>query len=205
MTTVLGTSLPNAASAVTLADGFYDMVINTTPYLASSYGGFDYGADGAWNSSFTTGCLPGSKGCLSNALYDDTMAQPINGNYSGVANDGVAGIIGIQVFGGVITGTGGFSLDTIDGAVGGDFAEYGSSAGFTGSIDADGNISLTPTGILATFSDFPTLVDERWNVDNFNGIDGSTFVQNPPNNNTAYDTFSTGSATNLNGTINGAA
>jgi hypothetical protein len=202
VSTVLGVTAIEPVSAIGLADGFYDMVINNTPY---STGFFDIGSDGAWNSNFTTGCAPGSKNCFSNALYDDTIAQPVNGKYSGVANDGVAGTIGIQVVGGAITGTGKFEFDTIDSAVGGDFAEYGGSSSFTGSIDAAGNISLTPTGALATFSGFPALVDERWNVDNFNGTTGTNFVVNPPNTTTTYDSFSTGSATNANGIINGAA
>jgi hypothetical protein len=198
-----GALLPNAASAATLADGTYNMVINNTPYS----GGYDIGSDGAWNSSFTFSCLPGTKGCGSQAMYDDTIASPVNGQYSGVANDGVTGTVSISVSSGVITGTGTFEFDTIGGTAGGDFAQYGGSSGFTGSIDASGNISLTPTGAIATVGDFPSLVDEAWNVDNFNGGSGAgtNFVPNSPNSNTAYDSFSTGSATNGAGTINGAA
>lgn len=199
---VIGVSATNVASAVGLADGLYDMTINNTPYS----GGYDFGSDGAWNSSFTFSCLPGTKGCGSQALYDDTAAQPVNGKYSGVPGDGVSGTVEIQVVGGAITGVGGFEFDTIPGTAGGDFAQYGGSSGFTGSIDAAGNVSLTPTGTLATVGDFPALVDEAWNVDNFNGGTGtgSNFVPNAPNSNTAYDAFSTGSASNASGTINGA-
>ncbi len=193
--------LPTTASAVGLADGTYNMIINSTPYS----GGYDFGSDGAWNSSFTFSCLPGTKGCTSNAMYDDTAAQPVNGKYAGAA-DGVQGTVGISVSGGVITGTGLFEFDTIPGTAGGDFAQYGNSSAFTGTIDNAGNISLTPTGILATVGDFPSLVDEAWNVDNFNGGTGAgtNFVPNPANSNTAYDSFSTGTATNAAGTINGA-
>jgi hypothetical protein len=186
----LGTAamLPSFASAATLADGFYDMYINNTTWTGT---GYSFGSDGAWNSSFTFGVMPGSG---SNALYDDTIASPVNGKYAGNPNDGVAGTIGIKVEGGVITGTGKFEFDMIPGTAGGDFAEYGNSNSFTGSIDAGGNLTLTTTGVLGTVGDFPTLVDERWNVNDFGDV-----------NNTAWDTFTTGSASNGVGTINGAA
>ncbi len=204
-----GTALAPVASAAILADGLYDMVINNTPYSTTPYGGYGFGSDGAWNTSFTTGCLPGSKGCFSTGLYDDTLAQPVHGQYAGNPNDGRQGTISIMVVGGVITGTGIFEFDTVMGTVGGAFAEYTDTSvqpvNFSGSIDAAGNISFTPTGLLGTFGDFPTLVDERWNVDNFNGYAGTTLVPNPPNSNTAWDSFSTGTATNGLGTINGAA
>jgi hypothetical protein len=188
--------LPNVASAVGLADGFYNMTINNTPFS----GGYQFGTDGAWNSSFTFGSLPGSG---SNGLYDDTVASPVNGKYDGNPNDGVQGTVAIKVEGGVITGTGLFEFDMIPATAGGNFVEYGDSTNFTGSIDASGNISLSPTGILGAVGGFPSLVDERWNVDNFNGLTGTT--PNPPSTNTAWDAFSTGSATNSGGTINGAA
>jgi len=203
ITTTIGINtgiMPSPVSAATLADGYYDMVINNTPYSVGS--GFDFGSDGAWNSSFTTGpVLP--SGVTSQSLYDDTIASPANGKYAGVPNDGVSGTIGIQVIGGAITGTGKFEFDTISNTVGGEFVEYGSSSGFTGNIDAAGNISLTPTGTLGTFGSFAALVDERWNVDDFNGFTGS--IPNAPNSNTAWDTFTTGSSTNAAVTINGAA
>ena len=200
---IIGATTPGTAAAVGLADGFYYMVINNTPYS----GGYDFGSDGAWNSSFTFACLPGVKGCYSNALYDDTVAEPVNGKYAGNPHDGVSGSIAINVKGGIITGAGGFEFDTIPGTAGGDFAEYGNSSEFLGSIDASGNISLTTTGLLGTVGDFPALVDEAWNIDNFNGGTGTatSFVPNPPTSNTAYDSFSTGSASNAAGTINGAA
>ncbi|HFD80718.1 MAG TPA: hypothetical protein ENK05_10065, partial [Gammaproteobacteria bacterium] len=158
------TTLAPMASAATLADGFYDMIINSTPYSA----GYNFGSDGAWNSSFTFSCLPGTKGCASNALYDDTIATPVNGKYAGNPNDGRQGTISIKVVGGVITGTGTFEFDTIPNTAGGNFGEYTDTnvqaVNFTGSIDAAGNISFTPTGLLGTVSDFPSLVDERWNV-----------------------------------------
>jgi hypothetical protein len=189
------TGVPNLVSAASLADGYYDMIINNTPYNGSN---FLFGSDGAWSSLFAEGGLPHPSGNTW-AMYDDTVASPANGKYAGNPNDGVQGTVALRIEGGVITGTGSFEFDTIALTTAGDRVQYGSSSGFTGSIDASGNISLTPTGILAAFGAFPALVDERWNVDDYNG------VGNPPNGNTVYDSFSTGSATTTAGTINGAA
>ena len=190
------TMLPTTASAVGLADGFYNMTINNTPFTT----GYQFGSDGAYNSSFTFGSLPGGG---SVAMYDDTVASPVNGRYDGNPNDGVQGTVAIRVEGGVITGETLFEFDMLPSTAGGDFVEYGDATGFTGSIDTDGNMTLTPTGIEGAVGGFPALVDERWNVDNFNGVTGTT--PNPPNANTAWDSFSTGSATAGPGTINGAA
>jgi len=140
-------------------------------------------------------------------MYDDIIASPVNGKYSGVPNDGVTGSINLTVSGGIITGTS-FSMDTISGTGGGDFAQHTNGAvSFSGSVDTAGNMALTPTGRLATLSAFPALVDERWNVDNFNGTttSGTNSTTNNPTNNTAWDTFTTGSACTSLGCINGTA
>jgi hypothetical protein len=179
--------LPSVASAVGLVDGFYDMTINNTPFTTS----YQFGTDGAYNSSFTFGNLPGS---ASVGMYDDTIASPVNGKYAGNVGDGLQGTVKLKIEGGVITGEGGFEFDMLPATAGGDFVEYGGSSGFTGSVDASGNISLTPTGTLGAVGDFSSLVDEKWNVNDFDD-----------NTNTAYDSFSTGSATSNSGTINGAA
>jgi hypothetical protein len=126
--------------------------------------------------------------------------------YSGVVNDGVQGRIGINVSGGIIIGTGTFEFDMIPATAGGNFVEYGSPT-VSGSITAGGTISLTLTGLSGTMGSFPSLIDEAWNIDDFNGVTGAgtNFVPNPPTSNTTYDSFSTGTATNSTGSINGAA
>ena len=195
-------ALPTTVSAVGLIDGTYDMTINITPYS----GGYQFCSDGAWNSSFTFSCLPGTKGCNSQALYDDTALNPINGKGNQGLSNGIQGVIKLQVVGGVITGQDAqVEFDVIGGTAGGNFQEYGNSKDFTGSVNAAGDISLTTTGMLGTVGDFPSLVDERWNVDNFNGGSGAgtNFVPNPVNSNNTYDAFSTGSASNAAGTLNG--
>jgi hypothetical protein len=202
----LGSSFLSFPALAAIPDGDYVMVINNTPYSV----GYQFGSDGAWNSSFTFSCLPGAKGCGSQAMYDDTAVAPVNGRYSGNPNDGVAGFLNINVNGGSITASS-FSIDTIFGTAGGNFGQYIDasvhSVNMTGSVDAAGNMTFAPTGRLATVGDFPTLVDERWNVDNFNGGGSATatsFVPNPPTNNSAWQSFSTGTATNFAGTIHGA-
>lgn len=200
------TALPTAVSAgVGLADGTYDMVINNTPYITGA--GYDIGSDGAWSSGFVIGCIPGTKGCSGGVMYDDAVAAPVNGEYFGNVGDGVSGTVRIQVSGGVITGLGAFEFDTITVPGFGNLAEHGGSGSWAGSIDELGNITLTPTGTLITFDAFSGLNDARWNVDDFNGSSGSgtNLVSNPPAINAEYDSFSTGSATNSQGTFNGAA
>lgn len=196
----LGSSFLSFPTLAAIPDGDYVMVINNTPYSV----GYQFGSDGAWNSSFTFSCLPGSKGCGSQAMYDDTAVAPVNGRYSGNPNDGVAGFLNINVNGGSITASS-FSADTIFGTAGGNFGQYIDASvhpvNMTGSVDAVGNMTFTPTGRLATVGDFTSMVDERWNVDNFNGI--TDFVPNPPTSNSAWQSFSTGTATNFAGTIHG--
>ena len=188
-------AMPTAASAVTLANGIYDMTITNTPFTGGSY---QVGTDGAWNSSFTFGAVPTNGGSV--GLYDDTVASPVLGRYQGNPNDGVHGTVSITVVNGVISsGDGTNEFDMLPGTAGGNFVEYG-TVGWSGSIDAGGNISLTPTGMLGAVA--AGLVDKAWNIDNFNGITGTN--PNPPTTNTIYDTFSTTSATNATGTINGA-
>ncbi len=190
-------TLSCTVSAATLADGYYDMIINNTPFNGNNY---LFGSDGAWSTGITEGGnLPSS---VSYALDDDTSTSLVNGKYGGNPNDGVQGTVALKIEGGVITGTGGFEFDNAEGTTGGTRAYYGDSSGFTGSIDGSGNISLTPTGMLTAWSIFPSFVDKRWNVDNYNGFTGTTAT---PNSNTAYDSFTTLSASTTQGTINGAA
>ncbi len=194
-------SMIDTASAALLADGNYQIVINNTPYTT----GYQFGSDGAWNSGFTFGCQPGSKGCASQSMYDNNVA--VNGK-GGAATDGVAGRINISVVNGVISGGNLFQVDTIKNTAGGNFAQYtanGTASGMTGTIDNTGNMTFTPTNRLGTVGSFPSLVDERWNVDNFNGgtTVGTVFTPNAPNGNTAWNVFTTGAATNSAGTTNG--
>ncbi len=165
--------IPVPASAI-LPDGDYRMVINETPYVAGRY---NFGSDGNWNSGFSFGCKPGSKGCVSQAMTDNSNPAngnvgpfTVNGQTTGVSGNG-AGAIEISVAGGVISVTD-FQVDPIFSTAGGDFLQYadslngGSIDQMAGTVDSAGNMTFTPTGRLGTVGDFPALVDERWNVSN---------------------------------------
>jgi hypothetical protein len=180
-----GMALSTQASAI-VADGNYDMVINNTPYV-TGVGGI-FGSDGAWNSSFTFGCTPGTKGCGSQYMYDN--GSTVLG-LGGIAGDGVAGIIDISVSGGGIS-VNSFSVDAIFATAGGTFVQGGPAGGMSGSI-AGTTMTFDPTGRIGAVSGFPALGTPPWNIDDFS-VPGST----------TYQTFSTGTATAATGTINGA-
>ena len=129
--------METASATSLLPDGDYQIVINNTPYIFPP--GYQFGSDGAWNSGFTLGCLPGPKGCNSQAMYDNNLT--VNGR-GGVATDGVAGRINIHVVNGVITGTNLFQVDAIRNTAFANFQQYtasGSAAGMTGAVDAVGS------------------------------------------------------------------
>lgn len=179
----------NSASAAVVADGTYNLVINTTPTFTTSSGGtaYKFGKDGAWNSAFSLnfGGLPNN----SCAMTDNNISVASNGGPRGsaIGGDGWAGILGISVTGGT------FSLNGVP--------------GMGGTIDqSSGAMTLTPTGRLAAASGFPAWYDLRFNVDNCTLT--STGCIN--NGNTLWSSFSTTSATSSGGgggpiTIHGAA
>jgi len=193
ITAVLGTvGFINAASAAVVADGTYNLVINTTPTMSVGSSGtnastaYNFGRDGRWNSSFTMGGYAPSTSSFS--VTDNGMVVTSNGGPRGssIGGDGWAGILGITVSG---------SAFTVNGV---------SSMG--GTINqSTGAMTLDVTGRLGAFSGFPALYDERWNVDNC--TIGTSRCTN--NGNTVYEQFSTGSAYTYNSgggapTINGA-
>lgn len=193
----LGTvgAVSSASAASLLADGNYQMQILNNPGTASAV---QPGADGAWNSTFTFG---GKKPNVASQGMFNSGPTVVNGVTTGV-NDAYAGVLNITVTGGNFTVTK-FQVDPIFGTAGGTFAQYANSlVGMNGTVGATGAISFDPTGRLGAVSGFPTLVNERWNVDNFGAANLS---------NTAYQKFSTGSASTVNSTqtgntvINGAA
>ena len=208
-----------AFAAFTGGDGDYDLVILPTATRTTTYGGtgFKFGKDGNWQSSFTFGALPGD---MSNSMTD-TSALVDSGQPDSIAlgssigGDGYAGVTRLNISNGVIT-VQSINIDTIFATAGGDFGQYigpvndpgrcnplGGAApdptGFptdtsqmTGTIDAAGNMTLTPTGRLGVIN-APVMCDRRWLVDDFTVPDASN-----------WNTLSTGSATAAAGTINGA-
>lgn len=163
----------NTASAALVADGAYNLVINTTPTFTTSYGATAYkvGKDGAWNSSFTLGGY--APDATSQGMSDNNVSVASNGGPRGssIGGDGWAGILGITVTG---------NSFTVNGV-----------SGMGGTIDNAGNMILNVTGRLGAVSLFPALYDERWNVDDCTLT--STGCIN--NGNTLWSAFSTTSAT----------
>lgn len=183
----LGTvGMVGTASAI--VDGSYNMVINTTPIGTTYYGAtsFKAGRDGAWNSTFTFGNLPGP---MSNGMTDNGVL--VSGLGTSVAGDGYAGNIGMSISGGSISVTS-FNVDTIFGTAGGDFAQYvmGGLAGMTGSVTAGGSMSFTPTGRRGSIN--APVMNADFNIDNFS-VPGAT----------TWQSFSTGTACASAGCING--
>lgn len=175
----------NSALAAVVADGTYNLVINTTPTTTytDTYGthtAYQFGKDGAWNSSFT--CGGPAPNAASTALTDNNISVATNAGARGssVGGDGWAGILGITVSG---------SSFNVNGV-----------PGMGGAIDqTTGAMTLNVTGRLGASSGFPALYDERWNVDDCT-ITGTGCINN---GNTTYQSFSTVSAadTGVGGTV----
>lgn len=190
------------AAAVVLADGTYNVYVNTTPVGTGSTSTFyKFGKDGSWNSSFTYGgSAPssGSFGLSDNSVLvtgSDSLARG-----SSVGGDGYAGHWVISVSGGSVNFVS-FSSDTTLGTSLGDIAQYGAVTGGGTINQTTGAFTLTPTGRLAALSGINTLYDRPWYVDDVDCTPDCV-----PNGNTAWSTLTTGSATSAEGTvtINGA-
>lgn len=137
-----------ASAAQVIANGTYNMVVNTTP-VATTYSGtsfFKFGKDGAYNSSFTFGggapSATSSQGMTDNGT---TVASAGGTKGSGIAGDGYAGILGIDVTGSTFSVVGVSSMG--------------------GTINqSTGAMTFNPTGTLGAISGKPTLYDEAWNI-----------------------------------------
>ncbi|HFD79126.1 MAG TPA: cadherin repeat domain-containing protein [Gammaproteobacteria bacterium] len=197
MAAAIGTAgiLTPLPSSAIIPDGHYRMVVNDTPYTTR----FIFGSNGNWNSSFTFGCLPGTKGCASQAMYDNGLSHPNGGSGSGIGGDGVSGILDITVSGGTFT-INTFNKDVTRFTAGGDFFEYtlppNGTTLMSGTITGN-DMTLDPTGRLGSITS-PVLIDKLWNVDDCGSASCTT-----PNGNTAWDILTTQSASNSKGTING--
>ena len=200
--TVLGFTPTIQPASAQVLDGSYDLVVITTPttYISGLGTIPVFGSDGNWNSSFTFGNLPGLS--VSRPMTDTgtgvTGSDGITRG-SGIAGDGFAGILRINVSGSNVT-VSSFSKDTVFGTAGGNFAQYvssptvaGDTSNMSGTINQSSNaMTLQPTGRYGAISSPNGLYDKKWNIDNYNNA-----------SNTAYGAFTTASITNANGTING--
>lgn len=149
------------ASAVAISDGAYTMSIITTPVLIPGTAIYDAGLPGNYNSTFTFNNMPTSG--LSQGMTDNGVL--VSGFGTAVAGDGVAGNLGMSVSGGSISFTS-FGVDTIANTAGGNFAQGGSAAGFSGTTDAT-TTSFNLTGRLGGIDGIPGLVGIKWDYQSF--------------------------------------
>jgi hypothetical protein len=194
------------ASAVILTDGMYNVYVNVTPVTSTGSGQtlYDFGTDGAWNSSFSFGGAVPASGNLGSYGLTDNGATSGTGQGSSINGDGYAGFWSIIVSGTSVTFQS-FAQDTIFNTALGDFAQYGTVTG-AGTIDqTTGAMTITPTGRLAA-TNSPVLTDNSWNIDDCD----ASFIGCVDNGNTAWSALATGTATSYSATgvaitINGAA
>jgi len=183
----MGLGIAGQAAAATLTAGSYTMTIRETPELAPGTGIPDPGCVGSVcsNSSFTFGGFPSFT--QSNRMTD-------NGNTvagaGGIGGDLVAGVIGFDVDAAGVWAITSFSVDSIAGTAAGTFAQYAPDiSGMSGSIDAAGNISFTPTGRIANTS-APAILGNPFNTPNYDfGLDGVPSADDIPG---AWSSFTTG-------------
>ena len=172
-----------AASVV--ADGNYVFQIATTPTVTiPGVGTFNnVGSAGAWNSSFSFGV--GTPGAGSQGMKDNGNLGTSTG--SSIAGDTFAGVIGLTVAGGNgafnVTS---FSVDTIAGTAGGNFGQSGTITG-GGVIDTAGAMTMTPTGRIGSI-DGGTGITAAWNIQPAAA---------------GYNPFTTGTASNTQGSVTG--
>lgn len=184
----MGLGVIGQAAAATLTAGSYTMTIRETPEAYAPGSGLpDVGCTGTVcaNSSFTFGGYPSVS--QSNRMTDSGTTV---GGVGGIAGDGHAGVINFDVnAAGDFTITS-FSVDAIGGTAAGTFAQYAPDvSGMTGSIDAAGNITFTPTGRIANTS-APAITGNPFNTPNYDfGPDGVPSADDIPG---AWTPFSTG-------------
>ena len=161
-------------------------------------------ADGSYQMTITGGCFAFGDcvGLATGTFADNTAAQtgftltaqsgnsPPAGTYgSGIAGDGVMGVIDFTLSGGSISVTS-FSQDTYLNTSGGSFwldTVGNGVGGMGGSIDGSGNMTFDPTGRMGMAASFlTTLGHQEWNRDNTTNGQGSGVYRN----------FTTGSITN---------
>ncbi len=173
------------------------LVLGTTTTQAA----FTSLADGAYQMSITGGCFALGD-CVtlgSGALVDNTVNQAsidvtvtsgaiTPGTYgSGIAGDGLMGVIDFTLSGGNISVTS-YSQDSYLNTAGGTiYLRAAGGSGMSGSIDAAGNITFDPTGRRALAEVFLTSLGENpWNIDNPSDGLGTGL----------YDTWTTGTSSN---------
>lgn len=117
--------------------------------------------------------------CFYAGNCDEQFTYPIEDNNltvrgfgSGIANDGYAGIITItadSVGDGFTVNS--FNLDSVDYTFAGLIAFFAdNTSNMTGSLDAAGNMTFTPNGLMSAWEFFPTFGEQPWNLDPTTGL-----------------------------------
>jgi hypothetical protein len=152
------------ASAVAISDGNYTVNIQVTPLVAGSPGVYDPGVNGNYNSSLSFNSMPGG---FTNGMTDNGLT--ILGFGSGVAGDGVAGTLGMNVSGGNLSFSS-FNVDTIFDTPMGSLAQglgAGGTSLFSGATSASGT-QFDLTGRLAAIDSLlPNFVGWKWDYASF--------------------------------------
>jgi len=175
--------------------------IALTLSATTAQGAFTSLADGAYQLTITGGCWSFGN-CISEgvgALQDNNAAQASvditstrgatpPGTYgSGIAGDGLMGVIDFTLSGGNISVTT-FSQDSYVNTPVGTFYLYAPDvSGMGGNIDTAGNMTFDPTGRMSLWSALVTSLGANpWNIDNTSDGLGTGL----------YNTWTTGTSTN---------
>ena len=139
-------------------------------------------ADAAFLQAGSTGTINFNAGCFTfgdcaigglGAITENAIT--VNGSGSGIAGDGLVGVIGFTVGadGNTLAITS-YSQDTFTGTAGGNFAIFANDlTGMSGFISDAGDVSLDVTGRLGLAQFFAaTIGTQPWNVDNAASIAG---------------------------------
>ena len=193
-----------AASAVQIAAGDYNMIIQQTPTFTvngSTYN--NIGTDGAWNSTFTFGAPPNN---TSQTMTDNGTSVTWNSiQYGSSVLEGdntTAGTLGITVSASGALSVTSFNVDAVFSTAGGTFVQYANDLTNMDGVSTAGSLTLDMTGRLGAIGNFE-FFDKPWNINDWTAP-CSTTTGCASNGNTTYSGFTTGSTANSAGTINGA-
>ena len=163
---LLWATLPFVAQAVSVPNGNYEIQIVPTPTIGGTTF-YNFGVDGAWNSSFTFGGLPPSSATRAMTDNGDGVFRFDGFKYgSSVAGDGLAGRIKIAVNGSSFI-TSSFQVDSIPNVWSTPFAQWNWTPWEVyGTISqTTGKMTLRTDGRAAAFGS--NLMIGRFNVENY--------------------------------------
>lgn len=167
-------------------DGNYTLTITSGCF---EFGSCTINGDGTGFGEFHDSVTPTAPGSPNYAAVLDTTTVgylgtppaglPAGVYGSGIANDGVMGVINFDFAGGAITSVNSFAQDTYLTQAGGNFwlSALGGTGSMGGTIDSTGYMEFDTTGRTGVALNFAsTLGNLPWNVDNATGLPGSPAV-----------------------------